>query len=116
MVVGASRNPARFSHRAVASLLDNGYMPIPVHPAGGDLLGQEVVRSLKEIVEPVDTVSLYVRAAVSDDLADSLLALSPRRVVFNPGAENASLAAQLQEAGIQMEEACTLVLLDTGQF
>jgi hypothetical protein len=37
-------------------------------------------------------------------------------VIFNPGTENAELAAKLQAVGICAEQACTLVLLQSGQF
>ena len=65
---------------------------------------------------PVDTVTMYVGAAISAGLQDRLIALKPKRVIFNPGAENALLAEALQKAGIACEDACTLVLLNTGQF
>jgi len=61
-------------------------------------------------------VTLYVSAAHQDPVADDLLALAPRRVIFNPGTENPALAARLQAAGITTLEACTLVLLKTGAF
>ena len=37
-------------------------------------------------------------------------------VIFNPGAENKELKRALERDGIEVEEACTLVLLNTGQF
>jgi hypothetical protein len=59
---------------------------------------------------------MYVGPAISAGLTEKLTALRPRRVIFNPGAENSALAGALQKAGIACEEACTLVLLNTGQF
>jgi predicted CoA-binding protein len=64
----------------------------------------------------VDTVTLYVGPTISLTLKDKLIALKPRRVIFNPGTENAPLQLTLTSAGIACEEACTLVLLHTGQF
>ncbi len=75
-----------------------------------------MVADLSLISGPVDTVTMYVGAAISAGLQDKLVALKPRRVIFNPGAENAVLSEALQKAGIACEEACTLVLLNTGQF
>ena len=65
---------------------------------------------------PVDTVTVYVGKARSDGMLDEFLALGARRVIFNPGAENAELAAELREQGVEVLEACTLVLLATGAF
>jgi hypothetical protein len=42
--------------------------------------------------------------------------LKPRRVIFNPGSENEALAKKLREAGIEVVEACTLVLLRSEAF
>jgi len=42
--------------------------------------------------------------------------LKPGRVIFNPGTENSELVERLEGNDILVEEACTLVLLRTGQF
>lgn len=115
-VVGASRNPERYSHKAVVQLLQHGYDVIPVHPSNGEMCGVTVRKDLSEVEGPVDTVTLYVRDEVSDGLADVLEFLHPRRVIFNPGAENESLARKLEAQGIETQAFCTLVLLSTGQF
>ena len=47
---------------------------------------------------------------------DYLLSLKPNRVIFNPGTENDELEELLQQHGIQWVEACTLVMLSTGQY
>ena len=58
----------------------------------------------------------YVGSERSTALAAAILAAQPQRVISNPGAENPALAQQLEAVGIQVENACTLVLLRTGQF
>jgi predicted CoA-binding protein len=116
VVVGASPNPARYSNKAVAELKRQGYKVIPVHPAAEEIHGIPVVSSLEDITEPVDTVTLYINATQSQNLVDTLELLAPRRVLFNPGAENDSLMKQLELGGIEVHEFCTLVLLSTGQF
>ena len=69
-----------------------------------------------QLQDKVDTVSVYVRAdLLSKDIA-KIIALAPRRVIFNPGTESDEMAAAFNKAGIATEEACTLVLLRTGQF
>ena len=75
-----------------------------------------VVPSVQELSGHVDTVTMYVSAKISSQLEDALLTLKPGRVIFNPGAENPKLRAFLDSNGIGTEEACTLVLLTTGQF
>ncbi len=116
VIVGASDNPARYSHRALLLLRKHGHDVVPVHPKLVEIEGIPVVAHLSLIENPVDTVTMYVGRAISAGLQDKLISLKPRRIIFNPGAENATLADALQKAGIACEEACTLVLLNSGQF
>lgn len=115
-VLGASPKPERYSNKAVRLLLEHGYEVIPVHPAIGEIEGLEVKRNLDEINRAVETLTMYVSPALSAPLADSIIRLNPRRVIFNPGTENVELRNRLEAEGIEVEEACTLVLLNTGQF
>ncbi len=116
VVVGASHKPERYSHRAMQMLLAAGYTTIPVHPAYDELLGLPVVHHIRDIQQAVDTVTLYINAAGSSAIIQDLIALRPKRVIFNPGSENPLLERALDEAAIAYEKACTLVLLRTGQF
>jgi predicted CoA-binding protein len=115
-VLGASPRPERFSNQAFRMLREYGHTPIPVSPGLTDLEGVKAVARLGEIREPVDTLTMYVAPDISTELAPDILALKPKRVIFNPGSENPELRASLVAAGIQVEEACTLVLLRTNQF
>jgi predicted CoA-binding protein len=115
-VLGASDNPERTSFQAVERLLANHHEVIPVSPKGGEILGLKVLPALGEILQPVDTLSMYVGPDRQAALIGDILALKPRRVIFNPGTENPAIYPQLQQAGIAVEEACTLVLLSTHQF
>lgn len=116
VIVGASDNPERYSHRALLMLRQHGHEAIPVHPKLSTIEGLPVVPDISAIRDAVDTVTMYVGPQISSGLADKLVALRPRRVIFNPGAENLELAAKLRQAGIACEDACTLVLLSTGAF
>jgi predicted CoA-binding protein len=115
-VLGASPKEDRYSFKAVRMLKEHGHTPIPVHPAGHTVDGIDGLSSLDQIEHGVDTLTMYVNAKISDAQADKIFALKPRRVVFNPGSENSALAAKLREEGIEVVEACTLVMLRTDQF
>ena len=64
----------------------------------------------------VDTVTMYLNAANQVAWSDRLLALAPRRIIFNPGAENRELAAAMKAAGTEVVEGCTLVMLAAGTY
>ena len=116
VVLGASPKPERYSNKAVRLLLEHGHRVIPVHPAITEIESLPVVRALEHIEDPVDTLTVYLSPALSAPLQADLLNLKPERVIFNPGTENPELMQALEREGIAVEEACTLVLLNTGQF
>ena len=116
VVVGASANEERYSNKAMRMLAEYGHNPIPVAPAIDTLLGRKVHARIADVSDPVDTVTLYVGPARQAGLFEEIVALKPRRVIFNPGTENPEQYDTLKAAGIEPIEACTLVLLRTGQF
>ncbi|MBD3333590.1 CoA-binding protein [candidate division GN15 bacterium] len=115
-VLGATPKEDRYSFKAVRMLKEHGHKPIPVHPKGHDVDGVTGVSSLDTIEQSVDTLTVYVNEKISSGELKKILKLRPRRVVFNPGAENPQLAQKLREEGIEVVEACTLVMLRTDQF
>ncbi len=115
-VLGASPKEDRYSYKAMVLLKEYGYQPIPVHPSGHVVEGQVSLKSLDDIKEPVDTLTMYVGPDISKGELERILKLKPRRVIFNPGAENYELSEKLQAAGIEVVQACTLVMLRTGLF
>jgi uncharacterized protein len=115
-VLGASANPDRYSNMAVRRLREAGHRVIPVNPALERIEGLAVSKSLGDIVDPIDTLTLYVGPQRLAPLTDEILHLNPKRVIFNPGTESLDLASALDRANIPHLEACTLVLLQTGHF
>jgi uncharacterized protein len=115
-VLGASPDPERYSHMAVKMLVEKGHTVFPVHPKSADIAGIPSFKRLADIPSPIHTVTVYVGPERSNALAEEILAAKPERVIFNPGAENEELARRLRANGIETLEACTLVLLRTGQF
>lgn len=115
-VIGASANPERYSNKAMKMLAEYGHTPVPVAPAADEIEGRKAWPALEAVPEAVDTVTLYVGPARQGPVIDAILARPPRRVIFNPGTENPEACARLDAAGIAHEDACTLVLLRTGQF
>ena len=75
-----------------------------------------MVHDLRSVEESVDTVTVYVRPAILGTMVDELLDLQPKRIIFNPGTADGQLMERLAAAGLRVVEACTLVMLSTGQF
>ena len=115
LVLGASDNPGRYSYLAINRLRGKGH---PVVAIGQRRVrtGDVEIETEKKAFEGVDTVTMYLNPVRQKEYYEYILSLHPRRIIFNPGAENPELAGLAQANGIQSLEACTLVLLSTGQY
>ena len=115
LVIGASANPARYSNLAVQKLIAHKHQVIALGSRDG-LIGNTLIETEKKPFEGIDTVTLYLNPIRQLEYYDYILSLRPRRIIFNPGAENDELNQLALKNGIYTEEACTLVLLSTGQY
>ncbi len=116
VVLGASPDKERYSNMAQLELMDAGHEVVPVHPKYDEIEGIPVVASLKSVPGPVDTLTVYVGPKLILPLIAEIVALKPKRVILNPGTESPELEKALKAASIPFLEACTLVMLRTGQF
>jgi predicted CoA-binding protein len=115
-ILGASPKPDRYAYKAFELLREYGHRPVPINPAFADILGEKCYPKISDAPGLIDTVTLYLGQARSDPLIDQIIDAKPRRIIMNPGAENSALAEKAQDAGIEVVEGCTLVMLRTGQF
>ena len=115
VVLGASTNPSRYSNMAVHKLNRYGHPVIPIGVRKGAINGITIQQGTPAI-EAIDTVTLYLNPLRQKSNYDYILGLQPKRIIFNPGTENPELMRLAHEKGIEVEIACTLVLLSMGNY
>lgn len=115
LVLGASENTDRYSNKAIRSLVSHKQEVIAIGNRPGSVAGVEIV-TRPVITDEVDTVTMYLGKPNQAIYYNYILSIHPRRIIFNPGAENRELAQMAEAEGIKVMEACTLVLLATGQY
>lgn len=115
VVIGASPTPSRYAYKCVRMLDDHGYSVIPIGKQKGKINDIPIQIDQPEI-ENVDTITLYLNPKHSDEITPYIFSLNPRRIIFNPGAENPRLEKLANEKGIKTTNMCTLVMLSTGAF
>lgn len=115
LVLGASENPSRYSNMAIKKLVAHGHEVVAIGNRVGEAAGVKIQKEHPEI-DDLDTVTLYLNAGNQKQYYDYILSQNPKRIIFNPGAENAELAAMAEKKRILPKNACTLVLLTTGQY
>jgi uncharacterized protein len=115
LVLGASDNPSRYSYLAIQKLRKNDH-PVTAIGRREATVNDVDIKTVKEPLTDIDTVTMYLNPSHQSGYYDYILSLKPRRIIFNPGAENEELSAIAKQNNIQPVEACTLVLLSTGQY
>ena len=115
LVIGASPNPSRYSHMALDRLTAHGHEVEGI--AKREFFFKNIFIGTGQQDWPdIDTVTMYISPVHQSEYYDYILRLRPRRIIFNPGTENPELAAMAEKEGISALEACTLVMLSTGQY
>ena len=115
LVLGASLNPARYSHMAINRLVHYNHPVVAIGLREGEVAGIKITKE-KEQFEAIDSITLYLNPQRQKDYYSYIISLNPNRVIFNPGTENPELYQLLSENNIESEVACTLVLLSTNQY
>jgi uncharacterized protein len=117
LVIGASENPDRYANKAMRMLKSYQHSVLAFGKQKGEVSGIKIENDLSTFKDTaLDTVTLYLNPSNQVKLYDKIIALKPKRVIFNPGTENDEFQDILKENKIEFEEACTLVLLRTGQY
>lgn len=117
VIVGATTNQARYAYLAAQMLKEEKLEIVPLGIKKGDLFGVPIldIRE-KPSIENVHTITLYIGPQHQPQYYEYLLSLNPKRIIFNPGTENYAFEKMIAAQGIEALEACTLVLLRTGQY
>lgn len=115
LVLGASDNPSRYSYLAIKRLRQFGH-PVVAVGRKNTTVGDVVIEKEPLKFEDIDSITLYLNPLHQKEYYDYILSLHPKRIIFNPGAENDELTALAAKNGIQTIEACTLVMLSTHQY
>ena len=115
VVLGASENPERYSFIAVTRLNEKQHPVVAVGLKEGKI-GDIKILSGTPHIDNVHTITLYLNLQRQKLFYDYILSLNPKRIIFNPGAENPELEEMAASKGIDVVEGCTLVMLSTGSF
>ena len=114
-MVGASLESDRYSNKAIHSLRNKSIVTFGFGLMAGEI-GDVTVSTVFPTEKRIHTVTMYVRASRQSQYYEDIVRLDPKRVIFNPGAENTGFVKILEEKGIEPVEACTLVMLSVGNY
>ena len=115
LVIGASLKPNRYSNIAIKRLRDYNQPAKAIGLRSGEVEDVTIETTLKDF-KNIDTVTLYLNPKRQVEYYNYIIGLKPRRVIFNPGTENPEFYKMLRDNAIEVEIACTLVMLSTNQY
>ena len=116
-ILGATTNPARYAYLAAERLSAHNHEIVPIGIKKGAVFGHEILDlRQKPNISGIDTVTMYIGPQNQREWEDYIISLNPKRIIFNPGAENPSLAHKASENNIETINACTLVMLGNGLY
>ncbi len=117
VIIGATTNPSRYAYLAAGMLTEYNHDIVPIGIKKGEVYGKQILLiTERPEINDVDTVTLYIGPQHQPEHYNYILSLKPKRVIFNPGTENAEFEKLLTTAGTETLEACTLVLLRSHQY
>ena len=115
LVLGASVNAGRYSNKAIIKLKEHKIVTFGIGAKKGKVL-DVVIETEKKEYKNINTVTLYLNPTRQEEYYDYVLKLKPNRVIFNPGTENVAFMNLLKKNNIEVEVACTLVLLNINKY
>ena len=115
LVLGGSLNPARYSHRAIEMLRRHGHDTVSIGLKPG-LVSDVMIETEQGDFNDIHTVTVYLNPQRQTAYYEYILSLAPQRIIFNPGTENDDFEKVASAEGIHCMNACTLVMLSTGQY
>lgn len=110
-VVGLSQKPSRPSHEVAQFLQSLGYRIIPVNPTyEGEILGEKVYASLRDIPESIDLVDVFRRAEQTPDVVRDAVAIGAKAIWLQLGIRSEESRRVAETAAIPyVEDACTAI-------
>ncbi|MGI9572317.1 MAG: CoA-binding protein, partial [Candidatus Actinomarinaceae bacterium] len=106
--------PSRYSNKAMIRLKENNYEVFAFGNRHGKVMGIEISTEFPNM--QIDTLTLYLSSKNQKQYYNNIINSNPKRIIFNPGAENEELSIIARVKGIEVINACTLVMLSIGNF
>jgi len=115
LVIGATTKEDRYANRAIKALRSHKYPVVAFGQKAGRVEDVDIETEWNPDWD-IETVTLYLGPQNQEGYIDKIIALKPKRVIFNPGTENPGFIEKLRAEKIYPEIGCTLVMLSIGTY
>ncbi len=108
-VIGASTDRRKFGNKAVRAFAEAGYTVYPVTPNAQEVEGLRAYRSVLDIPDALDMVTVYVPPPVVLGLLGEIARAGAPEVWLNPGADTDEVLAEARRRGLPVIAACSII-------
>jgi len=112
-VAGASARTHKYGYKVFKALLAAGYETYPLNPVTEEIEGHKVYPSIADLPLVPEAISIITPPEVTRQVIADAIRAGVKHIWLQPGAEYAEASAAAREAGINVidDGSCVLVLL-----
>jgi len=108
-VIGASNNRNKYGNKAVRAYRQRGFTVYPVNPHETDVEGLPAFKTITEVPERPNLISVYVRPQVLIKLLPEIAARGCEELWLNPGTESDEVLAEAERLKLNVIQACSII-------
>jgi len=108
-IIGASADRSKFGNKAVRAYAKQGYKVYPVNPKEASIEGLAVFKSIADVPERPNLISVYLPPPVLLKVLPDIAARGCDEFWLNPGTESDEVLAEAERLGMNVIQACSIV-------
>jgi predicted CoA-binding protein len=108
-IIGASNDRNKYGNKAVRAFLKQGYKVYPVNPNEVAVEGIPALKSVLDVPERPNTISVYVPPKVLVKLMPEIAARGCEELWLNPGTESDEVLAEAERLELNVIQACSIL-------
>lgn len=108
-VIGASNDRSKWGNKSVRAFQQRGYTVFPVNPTETEVEGLRAYKSIGDVPERPEKVTVYVRPQILLKLLPDIAAKGCDELWLNPGTESDEVLAEGERLGLNVIQACSII-------
>lgn len=108
-ILGASTDRSKFGNKAVRAFAQRGFRVFPVNPKEPVVEGLPAFKSIAEVPERPNWVSVYLPPPVLLKVLPDIAARGCDELWLNPGTESDEVLAEAGRLGLNVVQACSIL-------
>jgi len=108
-VIGASNDRNKYGNKAVRAYRQRGFTVYPVNPHETAVEGLPAFKTITEVPERPNLISVYVRPQVLIKLLPEIAARGCDELWLNPGTESDEVLSEAERLKLNVIQACSII-------